>query len=84
VQIDANLLAVGREIARRRTAKRMSQERLAELAGLHRNYVGLVERGQRNPTLKTLFAIAEALDSTLTELFADVPRSRRSAAREAG
>lgn len=75
VQTDDDLLAIGRQIARLRSARRMSQEQLAELAGLHRNYVGLVERGQRNPRLKTLIAIAEALNATLAELFEGVPRS---------
>lgn len=72
---DVDLLAAGREIARIRTARGISQERLAELAGLHRNYVGLVERGERNPTLKTLIAVAEALGVSLAEMFAGVPRA---------
>lgn len=71
---DPHLLVVGREIARIRAARGISQERLAELASLHRNYVGLVERGERNPTLKTLIAVAEALDVSLAEMFAGVRR----------
>lgn len=77
MQIDIDLLAVGREIARVRNARRMSQEQLAELAGLHRNYVSLVERGQRNPKLKTLFLIAEALGTTPSELLVNIPSWHR-------
>lgn len=83
MQIDTDLLAVGREIARFRNARRMSQEQLAELAGLHRNYVSLVERGQRNPKLKTLFMIAEALSTTPSELLANIP-APASSSRKCG
>jgi len=41
---------------------KMSQEHLAELAGLHRTYVSAVERGERNISLKNVQRIAEALE----------------------
>lgn len=71
---DENLRAAGREIKRHREARGLSQEALAEKAGLHRNYIGLIERGERNASLKALFAIAAALDMRLAELFASLPR----------
>src|SRR3569623_532206 len=49
--------------AARKKAK-LSQEALAELAGLHRTYVSLLERSLRSPTLATLEAIAHALGMT--------------------
>lgn len=56
-----DLLALGREIRRHRNAKGLSQEKLAELAGLNRNYVGFVERAERSPRATTVFRIARAL-----------------------
>jgi len=46
----------------------LSQERVGELAGLHRNYIGAVERGEYNPTLVSMMRIAKALDVSLSEL----------------
>ena len=51
-----------------REAKGLSQEQLAELASLHRTYVGSVERGERNPTLLILFRLAGALKIPLSTL----------------
>jgi transcriptional regulator with XRE-family HTH domain len=52
-----------------RLARGLSQEQLAFKAGIHRTYLGGIERGERNPTLKNIVSIAEALDITLSELF---------------
>lgn len=48
----------------------LSQERLAEQAGLHRTYVGSVERGERNVSLDNIHALADALRVPVAELFA--------------
>jgi transcriptional regulator with XRE-family HTH domain len=48
-----------------------SQEELAERAGLHRNYVGGVERGERNVALENIVKLAKALSVPPKELFAD-------------
>ncbi len=60
---------VGNRIKYLRKAKWLSQEKLAERAGLHRTYVGAIERGERNITIENLEKIAEALDTPLFELF---------------
>ena len=46
----------------------LSQEELADLCGLHRTYVGSVERGERNVTLSTLETLATALGVSVPEL----------------
>lgn len=51
-----------------RHAKGLSQEELASACGLHRTYVGSVERRERNVTLSTLETLAEALGVTVPEL----------------
>lgn len=52
----------GKIILKYRSEKQISQEMLATLSGLDRTYISLLERGKRNPTLKTIFKLAEALE----------------------
>ena len=52
----------GQRVRQRRTELRLSQEKLAELAGLHWTFVGQVERGRRNLTLHNIVKLAKALD----------------------
>ena len=59
----------GRRIRRLRIEKQLSQEKLAFEANLHRTYLGSIERGERNPSLKNIEAIANALRVTLSDLF---------------
>ena len=49
----------------------VSQEKLAELAGLHRTYVSSIERGERNVSLMNIERLARALDVTMAELMPD-------------
>lgn len=66
--------AFGEEIRDRRLAKNISQEELAERAGLHRNFIGSVERGAASPTLVSIVALATALKAQLPELIGAVER----------
>ncbi|MCC6959509.1 MAG: helix-turn-helix transcriptional regulator [Dehalococcoidia bacterium] len=61
-------VAIGAVIRERRLQRGLSQEALAEAADLHRNYVGLVERGQHSASLAALAAIAGALGLKASEL----------------
>jgi transcriptional regulator with XRE-family HTH domain len=56
------LLTLGANIRECRMQRQFSQERLAELASLHRTYVGGIERGERNVSLLNIVRIARALD----------------------
>ena len=61
----------GYTLRRLREQRGYSQEELAERAGLHRNYVGGVERGERNVGLENIVRLAAALSVRPAELFAD-------------
>ena len=70
---------VGARMRQLRRARRLTQEQLAERAGLSYKFVGEVERGMGNPTLTTLGALSEALGVSLVDLLAlDTDRSRLS------
>ena len=63
------LKQLGLSIKLARVRKELSQEELAELAGSHRTYIGMVERAERNITVINLVQIAKALDISLDKLF---------------
>jgi transcriptional regulator with XRE-family HTH domain len=63
---------LGESIRTCRKARGFSQEKLAELADLHPNYVGEVERGDKTISVDTLFRIATALKVKLRSLFNDL------------
>ena len=52
-----------------RTIKRLTQAKLAELIDVHEKYIGVIEAGKQNITLKTLNKIANALDIDINKLF---------------
>jgi transcriptional regulator with XRE-family HTH domain len=56
--------AFGKIIAGLRRTARLSQEELAESAGIHRTYVSQIERGLKSPTIVMLFRLARALNTT--------------------
>jgi transcriptional regulator with XRE-family HTH domain len=57
-----------------RLEKGLSQERLGELSGLHRNYIGAVERAERTPSIVAADRLAKALGTSLTEMFGELER----------
>ena len=64
------------EIRRRREVLGLSQEKFADSCGIHRTYIGAIERGERNITIGTLQKIADALECEITEL---IPQERKHA-----
>lgn len=60
-------------VRKRREASGLSQEALADRCGLHRTYVGSIERNERNLTIGTVLKIADALGCDILEI---VPRSK--------
>lgn len=64
----SRLKLLGQNIAKYRQIKKLSQEKLAEMVDLSREYITRVENGQKNISLKKLFAIADALDIGFNQL----------------
>lgn len=64
---------LGRRMRYLRLKAGLSQEHLADSCGLDRTYIGGIERGERNPSLKNILKLASALNVTLPELFTDAP-----------
>jgi transcriptional regulator with XRE-family HTH domain len=60
--------AFGREVRRARLLRGLSQEDLAEASDLHRTYIGGIERGERNITLRNAQKVAAALGVDLSQL----------------
>ena len=63
------LKVFGNRIRQLRLELRLSQEELAEKAGVHRTYIGMIERAEKNITLCNIEKIASALNIRLTDLF---------------
>jgi transcriptional regulator with XRE-family HTH domain len=61
-------IIVGSNIRLRRHSIGLSQEALADLCGLHRTYIGAIERGERNITVNTLARVADALGCSALDL----------------
>jgi transcriptional regulator with XRE-family HTH domain len=72
---------LGRNLRDYRTERGLSQEAFAEVLGVHRTYMGGVERGERNLTLRSVERIAECLRVDPLTLLAPVRRSRARARR---
>ena len=62
-------MTLGQQVRALRRQRRLTQEQLAELAGVSLQHIGEIERGQGNPTLNSLVKVADALDISLSELF---------------
>lgn len=65
-------LAFGQILRKYRLQKKLSQEKLAELANLDRTYISQIERGLKSPSIQTTLAIAHALDIKAHSLIFEV------------
>ncbi|WP_317623098.1 helix-turn-helix domain-containing protein [Thiohalomonas denitrificans] len=74
--------AFGQVLRARRIECKLSQERLALEAGVDRTFISFLERGLRQPSLRSLFALAEALDTSPAKLVAAVEARKPSVCRE--
>ena len=63
------LIVFGRKVREERLKRGLSQEELADKAGFHRTYIGMIERAERNITLANIQKIAEALGLEISDLF---------------
>jgi len=67
-------VAWGKAVRKFRLGCGVSQERLAELVGLHRTYIGDVERGERNISLVNMWKLADALGIKLSRLIREMEK----------
>jgi transcriptional regulator with XRE-family HTH domain len=69
---------IGDTIRRLRKEADLSQEALADRCGVHRTYIGAVERGEKNITVKTARKICTSLDLSLKDFFSEVPDGQKN------
>ena len=74
-QLDSRL--VGRVLARLRAEKGITQEVLSGLSDIGRTHLSALERGERKPTLETLYRISNALDMPMSVIVAEIEKEIR-------
>jgi transcriptional regulator with XRE-family HTH domain len=65
---------LGGRVREARLKKGFSQESFADHCGLHRTYMGGIERGEHTPTIQTVFTLAKGLGITMSELLSGIER----------
>lgn len=68
MKIDERMVAFGKRVREVRIKKGISQEKLAEMAGIDRSYMGNIERGEKNVTLKKAYEVCDALEIAIQDL----------------
>jgi len=66
------LIKFGQKVRQRRSELGLSQEELASRAGVHRTYIGMIERAEKNITLENIEKISKALKISLNELMKEL------------
>ena len=75
VYVSILAVEIGQRIRNYRLQKKLSQEELAELCGLHPTYIGQVERGEKNATIESINKISTGLEISLNTLFENIESS---------
>ena len=65
------LIKFGNKFRKERNKLGLSQEELAAKAGVHRTYIGMIERAEKNITLENIEKVAKALNLKLSDFFSD-------------
>jgi transcriptional regulator with XRE-family HTH domain len=68
----STLIKFGNRVRKERLKRNLSQEDLAARVGVHRTYIGMIERAEKNITLKNIEKIASALKIKIYELFKEL------------
>lgn len=66
--------AFGEVLKQKRVRNSLSQEELAYLSNLDRTFISMLERGKRQPSLKTVFVLADALETLPSQLISEVEK----------
>ena len=68
-------ILVGKVIAKFRRSKRISQEVISGLAGIGRTHLSAIERGERKPTLETLYRLSNALNVKMSTIIIEIEKN---------
>lgn len=81
--MDELIKSLGRRIRELRVQRGWSQEEFADVCGVHRTYIGHLERGEKNVSFSSLARVAGALSIPISELFTDLERAGMQAKEQA-
>jgi transcriptional regulator with XRE-family HTH domain len=80
--VPSALVLFGKQLRALRTQRRLSQEKLAELCAVHRNYIGRVERAETNMKFDSVVRLSVGLKVRPEQLFKNIPRQTLADADE--
>ncbi len=63
------LIKFGQRVRELRAERNLTQQQLADISGLHKNYIGMVERGERNPSLVNIDILARSFEISVSDFF---------------
>lgn len=63
------LIKFGQKVRKERLKRKLSQEEFADIVGVHRTYIGMIERAEKNITLENIEKISRALGVKISDLF---------------